>query len=302
MTLIIKPPFLKKNDTIGIVSTARKLQEEDINKALEIFRSWGLKVKTGKYLFNAHHQFAGTDAERLEDIQSMIDDAEIKAIICARGGYGSTRIIDKINFYKLFEKPKWIAGFSDVTAILSQLHNLGIESIHSTMPLLFNLEGNEEALESLRKILFGEEYRITTNPHPLNKAGNASAVMVGGNLSIIAHLIGTGSDVDTQGKILFLEDLDEYYYHIDRMMIQLKRSGKLHALAGLVVGQMTDMKDNSIPFGLSAYEIILEHTKDFNYPIAFDFPIGHVAKNLAIPVTRLAHFEVTNQGSVLSFN
>lgn len=298
----IKPPSLQVNDTIAIVSPARKLQDFDLKVAIEIIEQWGLKVKLGKHLLKQHHQFAGTDSERLEDFQENINDPEVKAIICARGGYGSTRIIDEINFYKLFENPKWIVGFSDITAILCQLHNLGIESIHAIMPLLFKEPGSENAVESLRKLLFGEKISIKAEPHSFNRTGHGSGIIIGGNLSILITLIGTGSDIDTRGKILFIEDLDEYLYHIDRMMVQLKRAGKLHALAGLIVGQMSDMKDNAIPFGATAYEIIKEHTANYPYPVCFNFPVGHVPQNMAIPCGRAAKLIVEKEKVIVEFD
>lgn len=300
--MIIRPKKLQKNDTVAIVSTARKFHPEELNKAIQEFENWGLKVKLGKNLFREHHQFSGTDQERLQDIQEMINDPQVKAIFCARGGYGSTRILDDIDFYKLFENPKWIAGFSDVTAIICQLHNLEIESIHSIMPLLFNKEGTEEAIESLRKVIFGEQINIEAPIHPFNRVGEGSGLVIGGNLSILINMIGTGSDVDTRGKILFLEDLDEYLYHVDRMMIHLKRAGKLHLLAGLIIGQFTEMKDNDIPFGASAYEIIKEHTEKYNYPVCYNFPVGHVPNNLALLCTRKAHLKVTDNKVTLKYD
>ncbi len=297
----IKPPSLKVKDTIAIVSTARKLPADEINAAVKIIEEWGLNVKLGKHLFDQHNQFAGTDEKRLRDFQENIDDKVVKAILCARGGYGTTRIIDNINFYKLYSNPKWIAGFSDVTAILCQLHNLGIESIHSIMPLLFNVPGSEGAVESLRRILFGQKIVYDVLPHSFNKKGYGYGNIIGGNLSMICTLVGTGSDIDTRGKILFIEDLDEYLYHIDRMMVQLKRAGKLHALAGLIVGQMTDMKDNIIPFGATAYEIIKEHTEGYPYPVCFDFPLGHVPENLAIPCGRAASLTVEKESVKVEF-
>ncbi|CAN5155382.1 LD-carboxypeptidase [soil metagenome] len=300
--MIIKPKKLEKNDTVAIVSTARKFNSEDLNKAINIFEDWGLNVKLGQNLYKWHHQFSGTDQERLMDIQEMINDPQVKAIFCARGGYGSTRIIDDIDFFKLFESPKWISGFSDVTALICQLHNLEIESIHGIMPLLFNQEGAEESIESLRKILFGEDIKLLVPNHPFNKPGHGSGLVIGGNLSILVNMIGTGSDVDTRGKILFLEDLDEYLYHIDRMMIHMKRAGKLHLLAGLIVGQFSDMKDNETPFGASAYEIIKEHTEKYNYPVCYNFPLGHDTRNLALPCTRKAFLEVTEHQVILEYD
>ncbi len=299
--MIRQPRPLKVHDKIAIVAPGKKIPENGIEKALEIFEQWGLKVVLSKNLFATHHQFAGTDKQRTADFQKMADDDNIKAIFCVRGGYGTTRMIDDIDFSGLMKNPKWVIGFSDITALLSHLHNLSIESIHGIMPTLFGKRGTKQAVESLRKIVFGEPIEYVVKPNTLNIKGKAMGRLVGGNLSLLCHLIGTDSDVDTRGKILFLEDVDEYLYRLDRMVVQMKRAGKLEKLAGLIVGHFSDNKDDkTVPFGKTAYEIISEHTKEYNYPICFGFPVGHEPTNYALPVSRKAALVVDKFGGILS--
>src|ERR1035437_634953 len=285
------PPFLKKGDKIGIVASARKISPEEIQPAIDIFKNWRLEVVLSKNLFNTDNQFSGTDNERAQDLQTMLDDPSVKAIISARGGYGTIRIIDKIDFTKFKQHPKWIIGYSDITVLHSHIHNLGIETLHATMPI--NFKKNAEATETLRKALFGEQLIYETESHQLNRKGNCEGELIGGNLSLIYALTGSVSDIDTKEKILFIEDLDEYLYHVDRMMINLKRSGKLSHLAGLIVGGLTDMKDNTIPFGKTAEEIILDAVKEYNYPVCFNFPAGHVDKNFALFFGRKIKLEIS---------
>ena len=235
----------------------------------------------GKNIFEKDNQFAGTIEQRSADLQSMIDNEDIKAILCARGGYGSVQIIDNIDFSSLQKSPKWIVGFSDVTVLHSHLNNLGFATLHAAMPINF-ATNTDTAIESLKNVLFGNEKNIECNAHPFNKYGKVEAEIVGGNLSILYSLLGSESDVNTDGKILLIEDLDEYLYHIDRMMMNLKRSGKLDNLKGMIVGGMSDMNDNDIPFGKTADEIILQHTKDYDFPICFGFPTGHLNDNRTI--------------------
>ena len=299
--MIKRPDNLKKNDIIGITATARSVKPEEIAPAVDIMESWGLKVVLSEYLYEADGQFAGNDELRKQALQSMIDDPDIKAIACARGGYGTTRIIDDIDFSSLLKNPKWLIGFSDITVLLYQVYQTGIESIHGIMPGLFHKSGMEASIESLRKVLFGEPVEIAAPNHSLNKLGTASGPVVGGNLSIINNIIGTASDIDTTDKILFIEDLDEYLYHIDRMMVHLKRAGKLQRLKGLVVGGMSDMNDNPTPFGKDAYEIIQEHVSSYDYPICFGMPIGHEPKNMAVPFGRQGFLNVESSGSKLIF-
>ena len=269
--------------------------------AISVLQSWGLEVVSGETIGADFHQFAGPDELRRNDLQRMLDDVSVKAILCARGGYGTARILDQLDFTKFAQNPKWIIGFSDVTALHAHLYKLGFESLHAIMPILFPREGSEAAIESLRKILFGEEINYKAPVHSFNKSGIAEGELVGGNLSILHTIIGTRSDFHYSGKILFLEDLDEYLYHIDRMLVHLDRCGKLENLAGLIIGHMSDMKDNTIPFGRNAYEIIQEHSAKYNYPICFDFPVGHEAHNLALVCGRKARLEVGESGSRLAY-
>ena len=288
------PSYLKRGDKIAIVAPARKIINSEINYAVKTFENWGLEVVLGNNLFKSYNQFAGTDEERMSDFQQMLDDPTVKAIIAARGGYGSVRIIDKLDFSKFIKNPKWIIGFSDITVFHSHLHtNFGIETLHALMPINFiDDEKSNISAESLRKALFGENISYSLNNSKYNRKGSAKGILCGGNLSMLYSLTGSQSEINTEGKILFIEDLDEYLYHIDRMMMNLKRSGKLDKLAGLVVGGMNDMNDNKIAFGKTANEIISEHVSEYNYPVCFDFPAGHLKNNYALILGREAKLEV----------
>ncbi len=278
---MIIPTYLKKGDKIGIIATARKISEAELAPALKIIEEKGLIPMLGKNLLRGYHQFSGTDAERCEDLQNMLDDDSIKAIIVARGGYGTVRIIDSIDFTKFKQHPKWLVGYSDITVLHSHIHNtLGVATLHATMPI--NFLQDAYATETLFKALFGEKLFYEFEAHPLNRKGSIEGQVVGGNLSLLYALCGSVSDISTNGKILFIEDLDEYLYHIDRMMINLKRSGKLSNLKALIVGGMSDMKDNTVPFGKTAEEIIAEHVAEYNYPVCFGFPAGHIKNNYAL--------------------
>jgi muramoyltetrapeptide carboxypeptidase len=294
---MITPPYLKKGDKIGIAATARKVSMEELEPAIAAFKSWGLEVVLGKNIFQSQDQFAGTDQERAADLQRMLDDPSIKAIIGARGGYGTLRIVDQLNFEELKKHPKWVIGFSDITVLHAHLHNLGMETLHAKM--LINFTTDEVSSETLKRALFGDLHQHEAPPHALNRKGTAQGVLVGGNLSLLYAIAGSISDLDTHGKILFIEDLDEYLYHVDRMMMNLKRSGKLDTLAGLVVGGMSDMKDNKIPFGKNAEEIILDAVKEFDYPVCFQFPAGHVDTNLALYLGRTVQLEVSTSVKLL---
>jgi muramoyltetrapeptide carboxypeptidase len=249
-------------------------------------------VVEGETTNNSHFQFAGTAQQRLDDFQQAIDDPTIKAVFSARGGYGTSQIIDQVNFRQFKKHPKWIVGFSDITILLSQLYRLGFESIHGPMPKQFLNEGMAESVESLRQLLFGEAHKYNTIAHPSNKIGQAKGVLVGGNLALLAHAIGSRSDVDMRNKILFIEDVGEYRYNIDRMMIQLKRANKLKHLAGLIVGQFSDLKDENPPFGSEPYDIIAHHIAEYNYPVCYNFPVGHTSQNWALPVGRVVDLSV----------
>ena len=297
---MINPPLLKSGDKIGIVATGRKVSVNNIEPACKILTSWGMEVVMSPNLHsNGHEYLAGSDLERLSDIQQMIDNPDIKAIVCARGGYGTTRIIDALDFSSLYKNPKWIVGFSDVTALHLKLFKVGIKSVHGTMPLLFSNTESNSSIESLRRSLIGESDVITSSPNRFNKFGKATAPIIGGNLSLIVDSIGTSADPDTNGKILVLEEIDEYKYKIDRMLMHLKRSGKLDNLAGLIVGYMTDIKDPDIPFGETIEEIVVSKTTKKNYPIAFNFPIGHENPNLAWVHGSVMTLNVTEAGAQL---
>ncbi len=297
---MITPPYLKQGDSIAIVATARKISDEELQPAIEMLKAAGYNVELGNNLYKSFNQFAGTDEERLEDLQWALDDGNIKAILIARGGYGTIRLIDKIDFSRFTENPKWIVGYSDVTALHCHVHSLfKIETMHATMPINFKV--NEEAVKTLLLGLKGNLKSYNHEGNALNKSGKAEGVLVGGNLSLIYALGGTPSDLNTNGKILFLEDLDEYLYHVDRMMMNLKRSGKLANLSGMIVGGMTDMKDNKIPYGSSAEEIILDAVKEYDYPVCFNFPAGHIERNLALYMGKNIKLEVNTQSVSVSF-
>lgn len=230
----------------------------------------------------------------------MLDNPDIKAVLFSRGGYGTTRIIDEVDWSRFLQKPKWLCGFSDVTAILCHLYRLGVQGIHSTMAAGFDEQpGRAQSIESLRQLLLGQPLAIEAAASVYNRSGRASGKLLGGNLSLLNNLIATASEPDYRGAILFMEDLDEYLYHIDRMMVHLKRSGRLQDLAGLVVGQMSGMHDNAVPFGKEVYEIIHEHVAEYSYPLAFGFEIGHEPLNLAVPVGAGALLEVSDAGAKL---
>lgn len=292
--MLLRPPALQKGDSIYLLSTARKISLEELQPAIQTFETWGLKVVIGKTIGKEFRQFAGTDAERKEDFQFALNDTSIKAIICARGGYGTVRMMDDLNYDEFMKHPKWVVGFSDVTFLHTDIsNNLGIQTLHAVMPFSF-LKATLEAIETLRKELFGVKNEFEIAPHELNRIGNAEGILIGGNLSILYSITGTKSGINTSGKILFLEDLDEYLYHIDRMMMNLKRSSKLNDLAGLVIGSFTEMKDNKVAFGCTAYDIIAEHVAEFKYPVCYNFPAGHIEDNRALVIGRKYSLQVSN--------
>lgn len=270
--------------------------------AADTLQSWGLDVKYGKNLFKGDRQFAGTDEERRADFQSALN-SKSAAILFARGGYGTVRIIDRIDWKRFQKNPKWLIGFSDITAIHSHSNKIvEVETLHAPMGLTLS-KVNTNCLSVIKDALFGQRLRYTVSKQAaamekLNRAGSARGQLVGGNLSMLHTLSGTPSDIDCSGKILFLEDLDEYLYHIDRMMMQLKRSGKLASLAGLVIGGMTDMKDNDIPFGKTAEEIIAEAVAEYNYPVFFGFPAGHIPNNYPLIFGRDVTLKVSDKMSL----
>jgi muramoyltetrapeptide carboxypeptidase len=274
-----QPPYLKKGDTILLIATARKVSREEMAPAIAIMRGWGLKVEEGPHLYSSDNQFAGSDEERASDLQWALDHPTAKAFIIARGGYGTMRIMDRVNFEGFKKFPKWAIGYSDVTVLHNYLYNIGYCSLHATMPI--NFTKDEGATDSLRKSLFGETVSWNVPVSTYNRRGSAEAELVGGNLSMLYAISGSPSDINLAGKILLIEDLDEYLYHLDRMMYQLKRAGKLGKLKGMIIGGMNDMRDNPIPFGKTPEQIISEVVSEYNFPVCFNFPSGHIVENYA---------------------
>ncbi len=291
-----------------IISPARKISLKKMQLFIELLKSWELEVLLGQHILKEHHQFAGTDQERLEDFQNALDNPSVKAIICARGGYGSVRIIDQLDFSKFIQSPKWLIGYSDITVFHQHINqNLNIATLHATMPIDYE-RATTECFESLRKVLFGQNYTIVSQnvsvqnlKNNLSKPFNIKGKIVGGNLSIIYSLLGSPSSINTFEKILFIEDLDEYLYHIDRMMMSLKRSGILKNSKALIVGGMNDLHDNSIPFGKNAEEIILDVCQSYDFPVIFNFPAGHIDDNRALIFNKECELTIKNDFVSLKF-
>ncbi len=291
------PSPLSHNDTIAIVSPAGIINEKHVFSAVDYLQSAGYRVKLGKYVFARHHQFAGTDAQRAEDLQAAFNDPEVNTIICSRGGYGTLRTLQQIDWAGFQKYPKWIVGFSDITVLHLALNQLGYASVHGVMPRFFFENGQPtEGLDTLLKTLSGTQNEYAIHPHELNRTGKTTAPLIGGNLSILYSLRGTPYDMDTNGKILFIEDLSEYLYHLDRMMMNLKTGGKLKNLKGLIVGAFSSMKDNDDPFGLSVHEIIYRAVDEYDYPVCFNFPAGHVPRNVALKLNTTCQLNVKGDG------
>jgi len=297
---MITPEFLQKGDTVGILATARKIDLVTLQPAIKLLESWGLHVVVGKTIGKSENQLAGADWQRATDFQEMLDNPKIKAIWAAKGGYGTVRIIDRIDFTNFKKKPKWIAGFSDVTVLHSHINNMNIETLHSLMAISVKT-ATPQAIESFRKSLFGEKIEYHIPKHSYNKNGTAKGEIVGGNLSVLYSILGSKSEVDYKGKILFIEDLDEYLYHIDRMMMNLKRNGYFDGLKALIIGGMTEMNDNEIPWGKDGLQIIQDVLKDYNFPIIYNFPAGHIKDNRAIILGKTISIEVTDKESIVKF-
>jgi muramoyltetrapeptide carboxypeptidase len=299
---MVTPVFLVSGDTVGIVSTARKISSIELKPLILLLKTWGLNYVLGSTINAKSKQYAGDDTTRALDFQTMLDDPKVKAIWCARGGYGTVRIIDQLDFSVFRKNPKWIIGYSDVTVLHSHVHSFGVETLHANMAIDINSK-TENTRSSINKVLFGKDYNIKiASGNELNRTGDAKGQLIGGNLSILYSLIGSSSELITKGKILLIEDLDEMLYHIDRMMQSLKRSGALENIKGLVVGGMNDMKDNTIPFGKTAEEIVLEAVLEYNYPVCFDFPSGHINDNRALILGREIQLKVDKNEVTLGFN
>ena len=279
------PPYLKKADTIGITCPAGYMAAEKADACIKTLQSWGFEVMVGKTLGSGStNYFSGTDEERKDELQAMLDDENINAILFGRGGYGMGRIIDQLDFTKFKKQPKWVIGYSDITVLHAHLYTkTKTASLHAPMAGAFN-DGENEFIQALHKAITGKKAKYSCAANPFNKNGSAAGELVGGNLSLLAHITGTPSDIKTKNKILFIEDIGEQLYNIDRMLYQLKRSGKLDKLAGLIIGGFTDMKDTDRPFGKTVYEIIQEIVAEYDYPVAYGFPVSHGTENYALKI------------------
>jgi muramoyltetrapeptide carboxypeptidase len=294
-------PYLKKGDKIAICCPAKKLPNP-MDDAVTLLKSWGLEVVLGETINASYHQFAGDDELRAKDLQRFIDDDSVKAIIAARGGYGTIRIIDHVDFSRFATHPKWLIGFSDITVLHAHLFaNYEAQTIHGQMPVNIP-DASAYSLETLRKVLFGEKISYSFTSHGLNRSGKATGTLIGGNLSLLVAVLGSVSDYNYDGKILFIEDVGEYLYSVDRMVRALDRAGKLKNLAGLVVGGFTESKDNDIPFGQTVPEIIMEVVKNYNYPVCFDFPAGHIPDNQSLVLGKTFYLSVIDNQVVAGYN
>lgn len=295
------PPYLKKGDTVGILATARKVDMAPLEPAIKLLKSWGLNLVIGKTIGLDNNQLAGQDWQRAQDFQNMLDNPSIKAIWTAKGGYGTVRMIDRLNFAKFKQHPKWLVGFSDFTVMHSHVNNFNIATLHS-IACISAAGATPEAIEGLRKGLMGGKIEYNIEPHAFNKTGRAHGELIGGNLSVLYSIMGSPSEVDYKGKIIFIEDLDEYLYHIDRMMMNLERNGYFKDVKGIIIGGMTKMRDNDIPWGHDALEIIQDITKEYNIPICFNFPAGHIKDNRALVFGKQITLDVTTAGTKITFD
>ncbi len=296
-----KPPYLKKGDQIAITCPAGYMPKEKAQTCIETLQQWGFEVMVGKTLGSkSKNYFSGTDEQRLNELQAMLDDDRIKAILCGRGGYGVTRIIDQLDFTRFKKNPKWIIGFSDITVLHAHINsNFKITTLHAPMAAAFN-KGENDFTTSLHKALLGKKAKYTAKAHPFNKLGVAKGELIGGNLSLITHLIGTKSAIKTKNKILFIEDIGELIYSTDRMLHQLKRSGNLTNLAGLIVGGFSAVKDTERPFGKKVEEVINDIVNEYDYPVCFHFPVSHDKENYALKIGGNYSLKITKATVLLS--
>jgi muramoyltetrapeptide carboxypeptidase len=298
----IQPPFLKEGDEVGIISPSFCVDDKILIESVEFLNKWGLKVRIGENAFKKHGPFAGTDEDRLTDLQEMTDDNDIKAIFCSRGGYGLSKIINKADFSSLCTSPKWYSGFSDITILHMWLSEVcGVMSIHGEMALNFNnSEKTADTFSSLKKALFGDPL-VHVWTSSIYRPADVTGEVTGGNLSLLCTLIGTEADPVTKGKILFIEDVGEYFYHIDRMLTSLKLAGKLQNLAALIIGGMNKMSEIKIPWGRSIEETIVDIVREYDYPVLFDFPAGHISDNRAFYIGKKASINISGTTATLSY-
>jgi muramoyltetrapeptide carboxypeptidase len=296
------PPYLKTGDTIGMVCPAGFMTAERIVPCVNTLKSWGFRVKIGKTVGGvSSNYFSGTDTERLEDLQEMLDDEEVSAILFGRGGYGLSRIIDQISFKKFRKSPKWILGYSDISLLHAHIYtNYEIATAHAPMAGAFQEAGPEDPyIQSVRNLLMGENLSYSCDPHPFNRRGEVEGVLMGGNLTLLAHAVGGTSDFKTKGLILFMEDIGEYLYNVDRMLHQLKSAGKFQKPAAVIIGSFTDLKDTERPFGKDAYEIIRDIFLEYDYPVCYGFPVGHVKENMALKCGAFYNLKITKEKVLL---
>jgi len=301
---LIQPEFLKKGDTIALVAPAGILNnfENKIDIAKKIFEGWGLNVIIGDNIYNRNGHFAGTDKERIKDLQKVLDNKSIKAIWCVRGGYGTIRIIDHLNFEKFSKNPKWIIGFSDITVLHNKLNIMGYESIHGMMiSNIDEIKADHKSLIKLKSTLFGDDLNYVIKSNKENKIGKSNGIITGGNLTLIHSTIGSNIEISTNNKILFLEEIGEHIYKIDRMLYSLKRAGYFDECKGLIIGQISDIKTNSTEFGMTINELILDLLKEYNFPIIFDFPAGHEIDNYPIILGRNINIKVKKSKTEVKF-
>ncbi len=304
-TKLIQPPYLKTGDTVAIVAPSGVLKNrtEEVNRAKKLLESWDLHVVIGKHVFNQANHFAGTDQERCEDFQSALDDPKIKAIWSARGGYGTVRILDKLDYTKFLNQPKWVIGYSDITALHNQIHNLGVQTLHAIMGVSLpeNLSDIEDSITTFKNTIFGKPLSYTLKGSSYNKEGKTTGVLVGGNLTILHTMLGSKDSIDTSGKILFIEEIGEYKYHIDRMLQSLKRAGYFDNCKGVIVGDMSKLRKNTTKWGTSIEQLVLEALSDYDFPIAFNMPAGHEDDNRALILGRQLTLNVEKEKATVVF-
>jgi len=302
---LIQPSYLKSGDTVAIVAPSGILKgrEREVQQAVDLLKSWGLHAIVGKHVFSKADHFAGTDNQRCEDLQKAMDDPKISAIWCARGGYGTVRILDKLDYTEFKKNPKWIIGYSDITALHNQFHNEGFESLHALMcvSLTKDLDEIEASVDTFKNALFGNQTNYNLRYSPYNKLGETSGQLVGGNLTLLHTMLGSNESIDTSGKILFIEEIGEYKYHIDRMLQSLKRAGYFDDLNGLVVGDMSKMKKNTTLWGTSVEQLILDALEEFDFPITFNMPAGHEKDNRALILGREINLKVEKNKTSITF-
>ncbi|WP_191858255.1 S66 peptidase family protein [Hanstruepera ponticola] len=302
---LIQPPYLKPGDTVAIVAPSGilKNRQKEVQQAVELLKSWGLHAVVGDHVFSQDNHFAGTDAQRCEDFQKAMDDPKVSAIWCARGGYGTVRILDKLDYTKFRKHPKWLIGYSDITALHNQFNNEGFESIHALMctSLTDDLNDISESVETFRKAIFGEPLQYNLKGSQYNRIGKVSAPLVGGNLTMLHTMLGSKTSIDTSEKILFIEEIGEYKYHIDRMLQSLKRAGYFDNCKGLLVGDMSKLRKNTTLWGSSVEQLILDALSDYDFPICFNMPAGHEKDNRAMILGRTIEMNVSKEQSSVIF-